>query len=413
MLGCYFCHSKNIKEFLDLGQQPVSNRFLHAKGELEDTYPLVMNQCRDCGLIQVNDPVPAEELRPAYDWITYNEPEGHLDRLVEIIKNLPGVTSESSFCGISFKDNSTLIRLQKSGFPKTRCLDPRDDLNIAQKGAGVETIQAHLAPELASKIAQKLGKFDVIIVRHILEHAHDIAGFIRALKNLTRKDGYIVFEVPDCSRALDTCDYTTIWEEHTLYFTPVTLKNALSLAGFKLERYECYPYPFENSLVEIVLAQEDVKPSRPSLEILDRELARAGRFASHLPKRAQALQEYLGEYRKKQGKIALFGAGHLACTFVSALGLKEFIDFFVDDNPHKRGLFMPGCRLPIYESTALYSENVKLCLLSLNPLSEEKILETHKGWRGTFSSIFPSSSIALRVPGSLERDNSYADQRIQ
>ncbi|MEK6584018.1 MAG: class I SAM-dependent methyltransferase [Nitrospirota bacterium] len=412
MLTCYFCHSRNIKELLDLGQQPVSNRFLRTKGQREDAFPLVMNQCRDCGLIQVNDPVSAEALRPACDWITYSEPEGHLDCLLEIIKNLPGVTPKSSFCGISFKDDSTLTRLQKSGFPKTRCLDQRDDLNIAQKGAGVETIQAHLTPELALKIAQKSGKFDVIIVRHILEHAHDIAGFILALKNLTRKDGYIVFEVPDCSRALGTCDYTTIWEEHTLYFTPATLRNALSLAGFKLERHECYPYPFENSLVEIVRVQEEVKPFRPSQEILDRELARAGHFASRLPKRAQALQEYLGEYRKNQGKIAFFGAGHLACTFVSVLGLKDCIDFFVDDNPHKRGLFMPGCRLPIYGSTAFYSENVKLCLLSLNPLSEEKILETHKSWNGTFFSIFPSSSIALRVPGSLQRDDSYADQRI-
>lgn len=413
MSACYFCHSGNIKELLDLGQQPVSNRFLHAKGGIEDTYPLVMNQCRDCGLIQVNDPVPAEELRPAYDWITYNEPEGHLDRLAEIIKDLPGITSESSFCGVSFKDDSMLTRFQKSGFSKTRGLDLERDLNINEKGVGVETIQARLTPQMASEIAQKLGKFDVIIVRHILEHAHDVAGFIQALRNLTSERGYIVFEVPDCSRALETCDYTTIWEEHTIYFTPATFKNSLSFAGFKLERYECYPYPFENSLVGIIRAHEQAKPPRVSKEVLDQELVRAGNFARHLPKKAAALRKFLGERRQKQGKIALFGAGHLACTFVSVLGIKECIDFFVDDNPHKRGLFMPGCQLPIYETTALYRENVKLCLLSLNPLSEEKILATHKDWGGAFFSIFPSSSIALRIPGSLEENNSYAAQGIQ
>ena len=182
----------------------------------------------------------------------------------------------------------------------------------------------------------------MIIARHILEHAHDIAGFIKALKNLTRKDGYIVFEVPDCSRALDTCDYTTIWEEHTLYFTPATFKNSLSLAGFKLERYECYPYPFENSLVEIVRAQEEVKSFRPSREILDRELARAGHFAGHLPKRAQALQEYLGEYRKKSGEDRLVRRGSLGLHFCECVRIKRLHRFFVDDNPHKRGLLCRG-----------------------------------------------------------------------
>jgi hypothetical protein len=43
----------------------------------------------------------------------------------------------------------------------------------------------------------------------------------------------------------------------------------------------------------------------------------------------------------------MFGADHLACTFVNLLGLKDVVRFVADDNPHKLGLFMPGSRLPI------------------------------------------------------------------
>ena len=385
---------------MDPGRQPVSNHFLKAREEREETYPIVINQCENCGLIQINDPIPADQLRPPYDWITYNEPEAHLDRLVEIIKGLPGITPESTLCGISFKDDSTLTRFNKSGFTKTRRLRLQDDFNIEIKGAGVETIQACLTPARASKIAEKFGRFDVVIVRHILEHVHDTGEFIEALKILTAKEGYIIFEVPDCSRALETCDYTTIWEEHTLYFTPATFQNSLNLAGLMLKRFECYPYPFENSLVGIVQTNQETKSLPVSQEVLNQEFNRARQFAAQLPKKAKALQKFFQEYRS-QGKIALFGAGHLACTFVSVLGLKNCIDFFIDDNPHKRGLLMPGCHLPIYESAALYRENVSLCLLSLNPLSEEKVLQAHKDWSGTFFSIFPSSSIALRLPELL------------
>ncbi len=398
MITCHFCHSSNVAQLLDLGQQPISNRFLKNQDESEKTYPLVMNQCRECGLIQVNEPVPASELRPPYDWITYSEPERHLDSLVEIIRDLPGIRPDSTFCGITFKDDSTLARLQKLGFSKTRRLDPCVDLDIKDKGAGAETIQAHLTPQRALAIVEKSGKFDVVILRHILEHVHQVAGFIRALKGLLNDGGYIVFEVPDCSKSLETYDYTTLWEEHTLYFTPVTFKNALNVSGFMIERYECYPYPFENSLVGIVRVTTTIKQPHLPKEILDQELTRADRFAHELPRKADALQKLLKEYRLEKGKIALFGAGHLACAFVNMLGIKDYIDFFVDDNPNKRGLFMPGCQRPIYDSGALHRENVGLCLLSLNPLNESKIVQAHQDWEGDFLSIFPSSSIAITLP---------------
>jgi len=407
LLSCYFCASENIKQLLDVGQQPVSNRFLSAKGQREKRYPMILNQCQDCGLIQINNPVPADELRPLYDWITYNEPEEHLDRLVEMIKTLPGITSKSSFCGMSFKDDSTLMRLEKLGFSQTHRLDPKVDLGIDQKGVGVETIQACLTAEAASNIIQKRGQFDVIVVRHILEHAHHVGEFIEALKILTAKEGYIVFEVPDCQRALKNHDYTTIWEEHTLYFTPETFECSLKFAGLTSKWHECYPYPFENSLVAIVQTDRKAQRSKASQDTLNQELVCARDFAHYLPKRALAFQKFLREYRQNQEKIALFGAGHLACTFVNLLGLKDTIDFFIDDNPHKRGLFMPGCRLPIYESSFLYRKNVKLCLLSLNPISEEKVLRVHKDWRGTFCSIFPASPLALRIPEPTAGEFSY------
>jgi len=139
MSACHVCHSNRIEELLDVGEQPISNHFIVTKAESEKTYPIVMNQCQNCGLIQINNPVSADKLRPPYDWITYNEPEGHLDRLVEIMKNLSGITVKSSFCGISFKDDSTLMRLKKLGYSRIKRLDLQNDLDIDSKGVGVET----------------------------------------------------------------------------------------------------------------------------------------------------------------------------------------------------------------------------------------------------------------------------------
>ena len=77
------------------------------------------------------------------------------------------------------------------------------------------------------------------------------------------------------------------------------------------------------------------------------------------------------------------------------------IDFVIDDNPNKCGLFMPGSRLPIVGSDALLSTaNVKLCLLGLNPLAENKVINRHAAFTargGVFKSIFTSSAVALEL----------------
>jgi len=406
---CHICQKEELNELLDLGPQPISNRYPESASEEEYVYPMVINQCQACGLVQINNPPPATELVPRYDWITYNEPEDHLDQLVDIIGNLPGLTQNSKIGGVSFKDDTILTRLNNKGFKNTWRIAPKEELGIDFEGAGAETIQQQLTPEAADKIVALQCPSDVIIVRHIFEHVHNIASFVTALKRLISPNGYIIFEVPDCSRALGRSDCTTLWEEHTLYFTPEIFKNCFLHFGLSLTQYASYPYPFENSLVGIVQLQaQEAAPQVFSEAILNKELSRAQTFARNLMEYSQKLQTYFLEYRREHGPIALFGAGHLAGTFVNIFGLKKYIDFVVDDNPHKKGLLMPGSKLPIYGSAALREQNIQLCLLSLNPLSEEKVVAKNQDFvaqGGVFASIFPGSSYALEI---IRMENVYA-----
>ena len=73
-----------------------------------------------------------------------------------------------------------------------------------------ETIQKKIS---SFKNIKKLKKTDVLIVRHILEHCYDIKRFINNLKKMVKKNGYIVFEVPDCEQSLLRRDYVMMWEE--------------------------------------------------------------------------------------------------------------------------------------------------------------------------------------------------------
>ena len=398
--GCYVRAAPGLFGVFDAGLQLIGNRFLKSPDTFEAAYPLRVMQCVACEMLQMREPFPVEELLPAYDWVTYIELEDHLDELAETMCALPGIGPEPVVAGVSFKDYTTLDRLTRLCVKHRWRLDLREHLLLdwVNGGHGAETLQAHLTEDAAWCIAARRGAADILLVRHVAEHAYDPDEFLRAFTALIKPGGWVVIEVPDSQRALGAGDCTTLWEEHTLYYTAATFQQSPRIVGLESVFFGNYVYPFENSLVAILKV---APPGRADAAVAAEECARGAGFGARLAARRAAFRKYLENYRKSQGCIAMFGAGHLAATFHTVMNAPGLIDFVIDDNPNKCGLFMPGSRLPIVGSDALLSTaNVKLCLLGLNPLAENKVINRHAAFTargGVFKSIFTSSAVALEL----------------
>ncbi len=384
----------------DFGLQPVSNRFLLANSQIvAPCFPFQLRVDVDTGLIHQGTPFPVDEIKPKFDWLTCFEPEDHLDDLAEKLTQLPGVTPLSVFGGYSFKDDSMLCRLGQLGYVKNWRIDPVKDLGVSDVCANVETYQSALTKEKASEICNRLGAADVLIVRHVIEHAYDLPGFIEAIKAMVKPDGYIVWELPDCERALNSGDCTVIWEEHIYYFTSFTFKHLLQEAGFEIVYYESVEYSLENSLIAIVKKSSVVG----SLQELDQnavayEIVRAQNYAIKISQRQIRVRKKLEMLHAEYGKIAIFGAGHLSVAFLSLMKVSDLISCVIDDNPNKTGLQMPFGGLRIVGSNELYGGDIKLCLLGLNPQNQPKVIAKHQRYQdqgGKFVTIFPGSVMDL------------------
>ncbi len=400
---CIGCGTEGVKLVTDLGPQPPSNRFLARSGEPCETHRLRFGYCRACGLAQLIDPMSVDLVRSRFAWITYNEPEGHLDSLVESLREVADVTPGTRILGLTYKDDSTLARFRKHGVAETYRLDQERDLGIRDPLASLETVQERLTAERAGAIAERVDRADVLIVRHILEHAHRPSEFVEACRQLTRPGGWLVFEVPDCRKAFDGCDHCFLWEEHIAYFTPTTLGNFLDGAGFSDVQVKIYPYPMEDSLVAI--ARNNLrKPSE--LRGVEGETLRAQRFGDSVENRGAKTRNHLQSLRSKGRHVAVFGAGHLSAKFINFYRLAPFIWGVVDDNPNKQNLLMPGSALPIIASGCLDAGQVDFCLLTLNPESEQKVLKAKASYLargGRFRSIFSSSANSLNLDLNEDR----------
>ena len=84
------------------------------------------------------------------------------------------------------------------------------------------------------QIKEKYGAADILLVRHVVEHAYDISEFVAAIRLLVKSDGYIIWELPDCKKALLNGDCTMVWEEHIHYFTEFTFKQFLLTENFNI-----------------------------------------------------------------------------------------------------------------------------------------------------------------------------------
>lgn len=394
-LTCLGCAHDQVELLIDLGAQPPSNRFLRAIEEPVERHSLRVGQCRACALLQLIEPMPVKLTRPRVDWLSYNEPEAHLDSVCERLWALPGMPREPHVLGLSYKDDSTLARLARRG-ARTHRFDLSADWNVREPHAQLETLQQAVTVERAATLAQQYGPADLLIARHILEHAHHPRAFLDAVLALVKPGGYLVFEVPAAEKMIAAADHAMLWEEHVVYFTGATLQRFFQAASLPVELWH-YAYVLEDSLLAVV--RNAPEPSTTRAPDVHSELEAGKALQTRFAALRAGYHAQLGAWRAQAKRIALFGAGHLALKFINFYGLSDLIDCVIDDNPNKQGTYLPGSCLPVVGSSILRNGQIDFCLLALNPDREAAIIASQTQFTangGTFYSIFRCSPIALR-----------------
>lgn len=83
-----------------------------------------------------------------------------------------------------------------------------------------------------------LEKFDVIILRHALEHFIDPVLILQKMKKALSKNGVLYLAVPDMNHVKGSLQLSWFRSVHVYYFNIVTLKNILNKVGFVISKYE-------------------------------------------------------------------------------------------------------------------------------------------------------------------------------
>ncbi len=402
---CLHCGSALSGPVLDLGRLPVCNRF-EAESQIESPrIPLAIAQCPVCVAVQLDALPLVDELRPRVSWISYNEPDSHMDVMVEALLPLIPPEVRSSLTVGPF-DAPLATRLASRGIVSAS-VPLLESLTSSAPGTYpyLETYQARLTRRVATPLNPLPGRSHLVICRYLLEHSHDPVESVRALTDLATADGLVVIEVPDSSKFLAARDYSFLWEEHVSYFTEDTLIGLLTRTGCSMVSLWRFPGRLEDALVAVVRPAAADQPRRPAASPSVPGISGASgafeAYAAAFPTVQAAYADALASVRLAGGKAVIFGAGHQSIMFVNALQLGGDIAMMVDDDPRKQGYFVPGTRIPIVSSMAMLADpDVVLCLLAVSPRAEGKVMEKcgkFSARGGRFFSLFPDSDLGTLV----------------
>lgn len=391
---CNLCGAGPVPVDLDMGPHPIAHRFRSSPEDPEYTHPLRLGRCGTCGLVQLVDPVPPEELYTNYNWLSSWKWNPQVPRLIELLGEYAALDPEAPVLEVGCNDGAFLRALREAGYTRTLGVEPARDAVEAARSQDTEAVLGYFDPDLALRLREEHGPFQLLVSRHVLEHIPDLRAFLGAMELALAPGGCLLLEVPDFRLAMEVADYSALWEEHVNHFTPDFLTGVLERHGFEVLHQEVAVFSGE-ALITVARRVGDgaspEAPDWPRCADLDRGYPV---FCEQWSGFRDGLRDFLRAERAAGKRLAVFGAGGRTCCLVNFADVEGFLDCVVDDQEEKQGLYLAGTSLPILPSGALLERDIDLCLLAVNAENEPKVRERNRAFLdagGRFLSVHPPS----------------------
>jgi SAM-dependent methyltransferase len=388
-MACRLCDSESLEPVLALGRTPLADALLRPEdlSVPERMFPLELGFCSNCGLSQIAETVPPEMLfcrdYPYYSSFSdalLRHARDNAERLIES----RGLNEKSLVIELASNDGYLLQNFVAHRVPVLG-IDPAQGPARAAEEKGVPTLCRFFGSELAEELRAEGRQADVIIASNVLAHVPDLHGFVEGIHILLKPGGVAVIEAPYVKDLIDRCEFDTIYHEHLCYFSVSALDHLFRRHSLFANHVE--HLPIHGGSLRL-FAEPHEKPDCSVTNTLREEAARGvGRlgyyleFAAKVRQIRRELRALLVKLKRQGKRIAAYGAAAKGATLINYVDIgQDLIDFVVDRNVHKHGLYMPGKHLPIHAPEKLLEERPEYTLLLTWNFSDE-ILQQQEPYR--------------------------------
>lgn len=370
---CRSCAKDGLHTFLSLGKTPLADALLTTEqlDQPEPRFPLDVAFCEECALVQITEEVPPEMLFvdnylyfSSFSDDLLDHAKAHAEALIARYDLGP----ESLVVEIASNDGYLLRNFVERGIPVLG-IDPAPEQAVAAEKVGVPTITEFFGVELAERLVAEGRHANVIIANNVMAHVPDLNGFVAGMATLLADDGVITVENPSVDELVQRCAFDTVYHEHHCYFSCTSVDALARRHGLSLNRVDSFPDLHGGTKRWTLGKGSDPHPSVAEFLGAEHdagvhEFGYYEGFAIRVEQLKTDLLALLEGLRSSGARIAAYGAAAKGATLLNYAGIDDqLIDFVVDRNVHKQGLYMPGCHLPIRPTDALLEEQPDYLLL--------------------------------------------------
>lgn len=356
-MACQLCGHAPTVEFLNLGQQPLANKYPSAEQfATEEFFPLAVYFCPKCKNVQLGTAISRERMFEDYFYLSSVNAG-----LVRHFEKLAGKLANEKFVVDVGSNDGILLKPLKEMGVKAIGVEPSINVSKIANDQGLETICSFFDMDSAARIEKTYGKASVIVASSVFTHLENPHDFIEAAKRLLSDDGRLVIEVEYIGNILRLIQFERFYLDRIFYYSLTSLAalfDAHDMVVTDVEHIE----PHGGSLqVTMRRKGSGVTPSenvKRQLAVEAEELteAKLQEFAKNVDTQIAALRDLLARHKAAKKKIAGYGAPARVSTICNYGNIgPSLIEFTVDDNPLKQNRFTPGTHIPIVTKSHLDS----------------------------------------------------------
>ena len=384
IVKCRMCRGGNLHKFLDLGRTPPADQFSFERqlAQPEETFPLEVVSCDDCGLIQLNYEVSRDVLYCndyPYESSTTAAGRKHWNEFAETTVRILNLGPDSLVVDVG-SNVGVLLQMFRNHGTRVLGVDPATNIaEIANKN-GVETIASFIDYEAADRIVATHGKASVITGTNVFAHIGDLHGLMKSVDHLLNETGVFIIEAPYVLELLQNLEYDTIYHEHLSYLSLKPMQRFFAQFGmeiFEVQRRDIHGGSFRvfvrrqraaNSAISGVIGE--LLASEERAAIYDHKTLHD--FAAAVAKNRSDLRGLLSGLKQSGKRIAGVSAPAKGMTLLNYCGLgSEFLDFVTEKSKLKIGRYTPGQRLPVVSDDVLLEQRPDYALLLAWNFAEE------------------------------------------
>jgi SAM-dependent methyltransferase len=393
---CLACDSDDIHIALDLALQPLANSYKESPDAVEDRYPLAVKLCHDCSHLQLSHSVDPAIIYKNYLYATgTNQTIKNYSRwFASFVQEYTGITG--TVLDIGCNDGTQLNSFKDLGFD-TYGIDPAENLHD-RSSANHNVVCDFFGPDAVNKLSAV--PYNVIVAQNVCAHNPDPAGFLQSCRRLMTTETLLFVQTSQADMVLNN-EFDTIYHEHVNFFNANSMKQLAERVGLHL--VDVQKSPIHGNSYIFVLSLRDLRPYHVQ-NIIELEAAHGllsvetyNKWNATVINNVKSLVTTLDEFRQEGYTLVGYGAAAKGNTLLNFSSIK--LNFIIDDNPLKQGLYTPGTGCPIVSIAELqkYTSEHKLLFVPLawNFFQEikNKIQSARTNPNDRFVKYFPSVEI--------------------